>query len=77
MIKHYCDICGKPLNEAQVVNNSDPLDYTYGSFRVEFNIKLDDGYRYTFPEICHECLRKLKRLKWTSFWMTLHQDIWV
>jgi hypothetical protein len=67
MIKHYCDICGKLLNETQVVSDSDPLDYTYGSFRIEFDIKLDGGYRYSFSEICHECFKKIEKIKMDEF----------
>lgn len=67
MTKKYCDICGKVLQNKVVSKNTDPLDYYYGEFNIEFDYKLQGGFELHFEDICHECAKKIHDMSINDF----------
>ncbi len=67
MIKHYCDICGKKMQDKTVMQDTDPLDYQYGECRICFDIGLQGIYEVGFDEICHECQQEIANIDIDDF----------
>ena len=67
MIKHYCDICGKQLEDFDVMEDTDPLNYRYGECRIEFDIGLQGIHEGGFEEICHECEKRIANIDMDDF----------
>ncbi len=73
MIKHYCDICGKEMQEFSVRKDTDPLDYNYGQCEISFGIGLQGIYDMGFDEICHECQKRIENIDMDDFHRALKQ----
>ena len=67
MIIRHCDICGKKLQNKSVVIDTDPMDYRYGEFYIEFSIGLQGNYEAEFEDVCHECARKIQNIDMDDF----------
>ena len=67
MIKHYCDICGKQMQNHDVIKDDDPLDYNYGECQIVFDIGLQGIYQVGFEEICHECKKRIESIDMDDF----------
>ena len=73
MIKHYCDICGKKMQDKIVRQDTDPLDYQYGECRICFDVGLQGIYEVGFDEICHECQQRISNIDMDDFHEVLKQ----
>ena len=67
MVKHYCDICGKKMQNHYVRKETDPLDYQYRDCRIYFDIGLQGVYEVKFDEICHECRKRIDNIDVDDF----------
>lgn len=67
MIKHFCDICGKQMQDKEVRKETDPLDYIYGECGITFDIGLQGIYVVGFEEICHECEKRIANIDMDDF----------
>lgn len=67
MIKHFCDICGKQMQDHTVMNDSDPDDYIYGEFKIELDIGFQGIYDAGFEEICNECAKRIREIDVDDF----------
>ncbi len=67
MIKYFCDICGKEMQNKMVVSDSDPLDYRYGECRIELDVGMNGVYDAGFTDICHECAKKIREIEVEDF----------
>lgn len=60
----HCDMCGKKLQGKVVTKETDPMDYRYGEFDIEFNIDLKGHYELSFEDVCHECAKKNSKCRY-------------
>ena len=67
MIKHYCDICGKEMQDKEVIKETDPLDYIYRECGITFDIGLQGIHAVVFEEICHECEKRIANIDVGAF----------
>lgn len=67
MIVHHCDICGKKMQNKTVVTDTDPMDYRYGEFNIQFGIGLQGHYESVFEDVCHECAMKIQNIDMDDF----------
>ena len=75
MIKHYCDICGKKMQDHNVMKDTDPLDYCYGECEIYFGIGLQGIYDVGFEEICHECQKRIENIDMDDFHTMLVENL--
>ena len=67
MIKYFCDICGKEMQNKEVRKDTDPLDYQYGECGIQIDIGLQGIYEVGFQEICHECEKRISNIDMDDF----------
>lgn len=67
MTIHYCDICGKRMQDKDVRQDTDPLDYTWGECGIVFDVGLQGIYSVGFEEICHECEKRISNIDMDDF----------
>lgn len=71
MVKHYCDICGKEMQDKEVRKETDPLDYIYGECAISVDIGFQGIYEVGFEEICHECEKRIVNIDMDDFHIAL------